>query len=210
MTTDMTKYGELTPTDMTTFDAVTKAGDWLPRIDLVDFNSKHCKEGGLKAGSYVLVTSKDNVTVLGPEVVMFAFAFRPKAMRFVGEEVKSFHDLESAEFKQIKADSEVPNSNCKWGPEVLVYIPSLKKYATIFFGNATGRRETGKLKGKMPGLFTFKAQSIKRGKFTWIGPVLSVCSAPAELPPVIELKEQIEKHFIAKAEAVEPANSRER
>lgn len=191
------------------------SGDWLPRIQVVDSNSKVAKKKQAESGNYALVRGEDDVLDLTNQVDVLVVHVRWTALDTNGDTPTFVHERESDEFKRIEEESLVQNSGCMWGPEFLLYIPSVKSFATFFCASATARRESKHIFKLMHKAATLKTHFIEKGKHSWYGPLITECSSPFDIPPSDEIKEQALKFanpITRKAEAVAdaPADGRER
>lgn len=172
------------------FEEVASGGKFLPRLQLYGGNSDLAKEGKIQMGTYGLVTNKDSVTALGNEVDVLVVGWRPKAIDMSGEDVVACYNPTSLLFKTIEAKAGEKDSNCMFGPEFLVYVPSTKTWATFLMGSKTARREAPQMKVLMGGAATLKVTLIKTQKYSWHASVVTKCSTPFELPPSAEIIEK--------------------
>ena len=198
--------------DAESFALVSKSSAFLPRIQLFGGNSGACKEGKIGIGRYGLVKSKEQIIDLGAEVDVLPIAWRPKAMRIAGDNILTVFKPGNPEFGKIMAGSEVQNSGCMFGPEYMLWIPSVHELATFFMSSKTARREAPNLQAllakKSPA--TLKAKLIKTEKFIWHGPVVTICSTPFDLPDPAELMEEVQKFTTVPetdVETVEPGTA---
>jgi hypothetical protein len=205
--------------DDAAFDAVASGGKYLPRLQLFGSNSDAAKEGKIPNGTYGIVTGKDQLTPLGPEVNVLVISWRPKAIE-IGDEIIESYDHTSETFKSIVAKSETPDSGCMYGPEYLLWVPSEKKFVTFMMGSKSARREAPNLKailesqkdGKIPAA-TLKCTLIAGKKHKWHNPVITVCSTPFEMPTIDKLVEVANefnnpKAGVEKVERVEQQRAR--
>ena len=175
---------------------LTKAGDYLERIQLYQGTSNAAKENKVRAGHYGVPKGED-VDELGEKIDLLVFVARPKALDTSGETPIAAHDPESAEFKRIKETAEtVKDSGCMFGLEFLVFERSTGKFYTYFASGASARREAGKMiPDKEPLSITMSARFIKK-QFSWHAPVVSKCSvAFANAPNLEQIKAAVEKFF---------------
>lgn len=183
---------------------VTKAGDWLPYVQIMGSQSKEVQKGEFPMGHFCLNKNKQKID-LGEEVVMYLIAWRPKAMQFIPEVVNVF-DPESEDFQRIEKRADtVKQSGCGYGPEFLVWLPEHGELATYFLGNPTGRNES-------PNLITLindgtrkckqKSELIDDGKNTWHGPKTKAHDLDVMLPPMDVLQSELEKFNNPKATEV--------
>lgn len=201
------KSAAMAQQDDAIFDAVAKAGDWLPRLQLIGANSGLAQEGKVPVGSYALIMSKDNATNLGNAVDMFVLAWRARASDLGGEQVVSVFDINDPVFKEIQAKSAEKDSGCMFGPEFLIWIPSVQKFATYFMGSATGRVAAPKVRAFMSKGCTLKSALISKGKYKWHGPVVTPCSAPGAAPSAEKLETEVDKFLNPPKTSVEAADA---
>lgn len=148
MPSDLASYvgaaGLIQKTDQETVDAMTKSGDWLPRVAVMTSTSKLITEGkpGVAVGDVVMIVSDSQYKVLGKETEMLFIAFHPRAMDVNVSPPLSYYNRESVEFKNIVAKSEAPNSGCMFGLEFLCWLPSENQFVLFFCSSKTARRET--------------------------------------------------------------------
>lgn len=201
------------------FESISKGGDYFSRLQLMTSNTAECKAGKFPTNHFALVDGKI-FTDVGDSVNVFVLAWRPKAIDMSGENVMCVYDpkvdasgmVTDPTFKNIMERSEDANSQCMYGPEYLVYIPHVKKFATLFLGSKSGRRESPNIKSRMGNTCTLKNAMVSNKRFTWCAIVSSGCSLPLD-PPAPELAAiNIEKFMNPPDVDIEPAaqNSRER
>lgn len=178
--------------DDKSFEQISSVG-FLPRVQLMGSNSNAVKEGQIGQGHYALIRGKDQVQDLTKEVPVVVLSWRPKAMEITSESVISVYNPKSSEFDRIAKKSEESDSGCMYGPEFLLWVPSLKAFATFFMSSKTARREAPQLKGLLGKAALLKSQLIKAKKFAWHGPVVTPCSQPLDLPDLDEAREQAQK-----------------
>lgn len=125
------------------------AGDskFLPRLQLMTTRSEKVEIDGFPANHFALVEGQ-NYKDLGESVDVLLITWRPKALDMSGEDIISCYDPKfdkdnqpTGIFKEIQTKAGVRDSKCMYGPEYLVWIPSIKKYGTFFCGSITLRYE---------------------------------------------------------------------
>ncbi len=163
------------------FGEVSTMGDFLPRLMLIGSNSKLAKQDKIPQGRWGLVSGEDGID-LTKEVNVIVLAWRPKALEILAETVVSIYNPKSPEFTRIAEKSSEQDSGCMYGAEFLVWIPSVKQFATLYMSSKTSRREAAPLKALMGMGATLKIQLITAKKFSWHGPVVTSCSAPLDVP----------------------------
>ena len=186
------KYGD------EAFDAVSKAGKYLPRIQLMTANADKCKSGDFPINHYALVAGK-NFEDLGTEVDVAVLAFRPKALE-IGEQIINIFDPQpdaagnaTGEFKRIADASSVKNSGCMFGPEFLLWVPAIKQFATFFMGSISARNESPSVKAKIGKAATLRSQKIETRQYTWFAPQCIKCSTPFDMPENAALIDEMTK-----------------
>ena len=71
--------GETLPFADEAFDASTKSGNYLARMQLMTANSEKCKGGDFPINHYALVTGS-NMVDIGKDVDVLVISWRPKAI----------------------------------------------------------------------------------------------------------------------------------
>lgn len=194
---------------------VSKGSDFLPRIQLVT-KGKYVDLGKLPPGHWgVPVPGGDEIEDLGTSIDIIPLAFRPKALDVSDKSaIVSSYDINSDEFKRIQ--SAPKDSGCMWGPTFLVLERNTEKLYELFFGNASGRQEAGKLRPFLPGgrspspsPATLNIRYKKTPQYSWHVPVVTPCSEPFTAGPTqAELVKAVEK-FMAMKGGVEKASKEE-
>lgn len=92
-----------------------------------------------------------------------------------------------------------------YGIEFLVWLPEKQLFATFYLSSKTARREAPNLKGLLKDrkAATVKSNFIKKGRYSWHGPVVGPCSTPFELPPVADMTAHAERFANPKDSEVE-------
>jgi hypothetical protein len=180
----LSKYG----TD-DVFGEVSTSSGWLPRLQLFGSNSDLVKQGKIPMAHYGLVLGQDQLEDLGEKVDVVPISWRPKAMRMKeGGSPLSYFNPKSEEFLAAQRDSEVQDSRCMFGPEFLIWIPTLNRVATYFMSSKTSRRQAPELRARMGRAATLHVQFIKTAKYSWHGPTVTACSTPYPSPDLEKLK----------------------
>lgn len=168
---------------------------YLPRLQLFDSNSKDVKAKNIPLSHYGLKNA-NNLIDLGEEVRLFVCSMRFKALDLRkddkgNDQVKSYFNPSNNDFIMVKSQSEIQNSGCLCGPEFLVYIPDVKKFATFYMSSKTMRREAPNVKALLNKACLLRTRFIEKGKFTWYGPVATACSTPMSLPTADRLNAEL-------------------
>lgn len=188
---------------------VVSSSAFLPYIQLCGGNSNAVKEGKIPVGHYALFRGKDKLESLTSSYDCLPILWRFKAMKF-GETIISYYNPQSNGFKElVNLADNVPDSNCVYGPEFLLWVPSIKGFATMLFGSKTARRESPVLKDLLETKrsATMRSELVKKGKNSWHAPVISPCSTPFEMPSVEDVMAQAERFANPKESEVETAEA---
>lgn len=174
------------------FNEMAKGFSFLPRLQLFGSNTQACGSGLVQVGTYGLVTGKDKIIQLGKEVDIFAFVWRPKALDMRDlENVIAYHDPKDPEFQEIQELSGESDSGCMFGPEYLVWVPQLTRFATLLFGNKSARMEAPNLKARLGKPSTLTVNFVKKSKYAWHVIVVNECSTPFVMPTPESVKAEV-------------------
>jgi hypothetical protein len=186
--------------------------NFLPRLQLLTPNSADVQDGKYPPNTYVLIKNKDN-TDLGQTVTVTVVAGRPKAMDFNSGGCIVEFDYETERFKSIQSRSTQQQSNCMWGKEYLVYVPKVESFAGLFYGTPTARNSSPEIESLLPtrtpeGLIFHSAvmsnQKVSNAKNPkgWYSFKCTGSEAPAELPSIEEVQEEMKKFLTMKSTEV--------
>jgi hypothetical protein len=173
------------------FDDMTTSTAYLPRFQLFGSKSDACTEGKIPIGHYGL--DKDGeITDLGEEVNILVAHWRPKAVDVNGDTPVNVFDAKSDLFADIKKRSAIKDSGCMYGPEFLVWVPTVSSFAVYHMNSKTARREAKKMPPFIGAACTMKCHLIDPpgSRYKWHGPLITPCSAPIDLPDDEELRKQ--------------------
>lgn len=165
-------------TDDSIFKELAGSAAYLPRIQLFGSSSGLVKQGKFPMAHWGLVKGKDDVTDLGNDVDVIPIAWRPKAMDVGGDEPLSYHKPDSKEFQSIREKSDIPNSNCMFGIEFLVWLPESDCFVTYFAANFGGKQEAANIRNNIGNGLTFKVKYVDRKKNPFHAPVVTMCATP--------------------------------
>lgn len=162
---------------------VSKGADFLPRIQLIT-KGKYVDNEKIGPGHWgVPLPGGEEIEDLGKQIDVVPFAARPKALDVSDKNaIISNFDLNSDEFQRIKTAPK--NTGCMWGPSFLVLERNTGKLYELFFGNASGRSEAGKLRPFLPSAdsgpspATLSIRYKKTPEYGWHVPVVNKCSEP--------------------------------
>ena len=209
MSNELIIPGSDNSTDLDVFEKLSDIGDsYLPRLQLFSGKSDACTDGRIPINHYGLVDG-DDIVDLGSEIIVAVLAARHKAMCTDGD-VQSSHDPTTELFKDFVARSSVKDSGCMYGPEFLVYVTSVAKYATYFMGSKTARRESKKFKPLMSKPAKLSSKPVEKGKYKWLAPVILPSEEVVELPDMDKATAELDKFRNPPKDAVEAAPSEDR
>lgn len=195
--------------DDSTFDAIAKSGNYLPRFQLFSAKSDAVALGKIIPGRYGIVDG-DRIIDLGTEVVASVHSWRPQAM-FIDKgagTVEVHYDPDSDRFKQIQERSFTPNSNCLFGPDFLLWIPKAEKFVSYFMNSKTARRQSQGVREAIgQNGIKLGAKLIEAKGFKWHGPTVETFSAPLDpVAPPDEVATQVHNFENPVAVSVQPAD----
>ena len=197
-------------------DVMLTGGEYLPYFRLYGSNTDAVKEDKIGVAHYGM--EKDNtITDAGKEVDVVILAGRPKAVQTTDNMIVDYHPdvvdgkITNPTFAHIVSQSNVKDSGAMFGPELLLWIPSLTSFVTWHLNNKTARREAKNVNidsfyGKAATL-SAKLIAPPNSKYKWHGIVIKSQSAKLELPPVDKIQEQVEKFLDPPRNQVEIATT---
>jgi hypothetical protein len=204
--TDLIKLpegGEVAKADDAVFKAATKAGDYLPRLQLLTSNSEIVKDGKFPMNHFAIVRDQNNQDI-GDAVDILVIAWRAKAIE-IGEEIITSFDPKEEIFKSIQDRSGDKDSGCMFGPEFLVWVPVAETFATFFMASKSMRREAPAVRGFIKKAATLKPKKISTPKYTWYSPTVHPCTSVFDIPKQPELEKEHAKFMNPPAPTVEKA-----
>jgi hypothetical protein len=148
------------------------------------------------------LTGGEEIDDLGEKIDIVPFSYRPKALDVSDREaIITVFDVKDPEFQRIK--NAPKNTGCMWGPSFLVMERSTGKLYELFFGNISGRTESGKLKPFLPseankGQPSAASLGIRYKKmpdYGWHLPVITKCSEPFDPANVKFTEEQLNQEI---------------
>jgi hypothetical protein len=195
--------------DDSTFNAMSKSADYLPRFQLFSAKSDAVAMGKILPGRYGVVDG-DRIIDLGTEVILSVHSWRPKAMFIdkAANTVENHYDPDADRFKEIQDKSFTPNSNCLFGPDFLIWIPKLQKWASFYMNSKTARRQSGGVREAIgQNGIKLGAKLIEAKGFKWHGPTVEPFSAPLDpAAPADEIEKQVYDFNNPVAVSVQPAD----
>jgi len=170
------------------FEDMTSGADYFARVQLMQGQSTLVQEKGLVPGTNVFIKTKEDFTDLDKQFDCLVIAMRLKAMRIDGDEVLAVFDIQNPEFNKIREEAKTPGLGSLAGPEFLLYVPSVKSFATLFMASPTAKRVAPKVRSYIdeetgvPGAITIGSVLITGKKYKWFGPTVQECSTPFDTP----------------------------
>lgn len=195
--------GAVVKADDEIFKEATKAGDYLPRLQLLTSNSNVCKDGGFPINHFAIVRDQNHQDV-GSSIDILVIAWRAKAME-IGEVILTSYDTKDETFKSIQDRADVKDSGCMFGPEFLVWVPSAETFATFFMASKSMRREAPNVRSYLQKAATLKPTKIETTKYTWFSPSVHPCSSVFDIPAEEDLLKEYEKFMNPPAQEIEKA-----
>lgn len=191
---------QLVAFDDRTLEAATKSSAFLARLQLCTSRSKQCERNEIAPNHYGFIEDQ-HLRDLGETVDIVVCSIRPKAMQFgdEGDVISVFdpkldeNNMATGEFRRIQEESEKPNSGCMYGVEFLVWIPAIERFAGLYMGSASHRREAPQLKQRLRRAATLKWKRIDTKKYSWSAITVFDCSTPCDPPPTEKLLMELEK-----------------
>ena len=171
------------------------SGKFLPRLQFMTANSKLCKEGNFPINNFALVSGSD-YTDLGKTVDVILLGSRPKALD-INIPLSCYKpNLDddgnfTGDFKEIAERADAKEAGNMWGPEFLLYLPGLKKYATFFMSTITMRYEAPKVQAQLGCAVTFEGNKIVTKKHEYFSAVVTECDTILEPPEADEMNKVI-------------------
>lgn len=164
---------------------------YLPRLQLITSQSEKGKGGEFPLNHYALISGSEYED-LGKDVDVLVLAWRPLAIDFDDDMLMSFNP-QHAKFQDIQRRANEADSACMYGPQYLLYIPEVKKYATLFLGSKTARQQGDSMMARMHGAATVTSTMIETKKYKYMSILVKPCSTPFELPDKAEAYDEIRK-----------------
>ena len=199
-----------TDEQLAALDVTKTSPKYLPRIQLAAASSELVKNRKCMAGDWVIPNGEE-CTILGESIDVMPLAVRSKAvdMRDKQNGVITSYDPTSQVYQDIKKID-------KFVYHGLSYLVLERKTAALYelyFGNASGRQESDKLKpflarpDRQARVATISAKLIEGREFSWHAPVVVKCSEPITTGPDMEsIRREKEKFLNPKeVEVVEAA-----
>lgn len=163
---------------------LAKPKEWLCRVEQAANNSGAVAEGKRQGGNFYFVVKKDQEIDLGREFDAFLIEGRPCAIDFSNQKagVLNYYDPSSPDFQRVKGLAAVKDSGCMAGPQLLLWIPKIKKFASYLLANATGKQQAGIAMDMRGQWVTFKYGVGRNNKGVWAAFNIIPCALPGEKP----------------------------
>lgn len=166
----------------------SKAGDWLPYIQLCGGESGPCKDGHVGMGNFGLCKGRNIWTDLGNEIIVFMASSRVKAFDFATK--TAYFNPISQDYIHIKDTCNIKNSQKGFGTEYLIWLSEHKELATYYFNNKTARNVAQTVNECIKkNIRTLKIKStpieavVEGVKRKWVGPLVLPHDFEIEMPP---------------------------
>ncbi len=145
----------------------------LPYFRMYGSNSKEAKGKKIPGGNYGLALGKSDPTDLTPNVDVIVCATRLRAVDTKGG--KSFYSRKSDGYQDVKKRSVVKDSGCMHGPEILIWIGVLSKFATWHLNSPTLRNISDDILDALSNGVTLGWRLAEGGGYTWDASTVEPC-----------------------------------
>jgi len=174
------------------WDAMVAGKGVFSRVQLMTNKSDLVTTGEFPMNHFALVGVGNSVEDdLGKTLEVIVCGLRAKAMR-IGDPMIIVFEVKHLEFAKIQAESTLQDSGCMFGPEFLVYIPSVEKFATLFFNSKSMRREAPNMRKRLGKGALLQSKLIETARFKWTTTIVKPCTAPLTPPDPEPLEEALE------------------
>ena len=181
-------------------------GDFMPRIQLMTASNPEVKQGKFKGINHMALVEGEALTDLGEGVDALVLQVRPLAIDkngllangetgiiFCNDAKLDGTGKPTGLYKKIMDKSLIKDSGAFYGPEFLLYIPQIKKYATFLMGSKTARNDSHTLVSRLGKAVTIRGHEIPNKKYgNYFSPEGVPCSTVFELPPAEEILAKVE------------------
>lgn len=207
----MTEQHDLVPASLDALDelgpdkhSIAKANEmsssnFLGYIKLITKNSNLVNDGFPVNHWGFFARSGDKPLDLGPKVDVLPLTWRPMALDT--DLGAAFFDEDHPEYQRIREDADSKVQNRMYGPQYLLWLPTLSKFATYFMGTPTARNESGSVTSNLRKAITLASRTIKskprpgKPQYVWQGPQVFSCNTPFESMPTLEEIKREKKRF---------------
>lgn len=191
--------------------------NFLPYIQLFTSRNDKVTSGEIPMNSWGLVEG-ENTTVLGTDIDIMPVAWRPMAMDTSDENAVVVFDPQLDDdgkptgiFAQIQDKADEPGMNgAMYGPQYLVWVPEVRKFATWWLNSKTARNLSQTVHTRLKMGATIGSRLIDNGKYKWQAPTIKPCSTPFDMPDQDELQRVYDDFINPPAPKVEVAEEDER
>lgn len=197
--------------------AISSGQDFLPRLQLFTSRSDKVSEGLVDVNNYGIVEG-DEITQLEKEIDLLIIAWRPMAIDNSGEQTIVTYDPKLDEngkptgtFAMIQDKADQPaKTGAMYGPQYLVYIPSLQKFAGWWLCSKTARNLATQVNSFIGKPATIGSRSIDNGKYKWQAPTIHQCTTEFDPPALEEIQKQYDTFMDPPEPKVDVAEEEER
>lgn len=155
-------------------------------------NSKEVKGKKIPGGNYGFAVGKSDPIDLTAEVDIIICATRLRAVDTKGS--KSFYNRKSDGYQDVKKRSSTKDSGCMHGPEILIWIGVLGKFATWHLNSPTLRNISDDILDALTKAVTVGWRLAEGNGFTWDASTVTPCPDWGHpLPPEDEFTATVKK-----------------
>lgn len=186
---------------------------WLEALRICHGVSKAVEDDRAQIGDFMLGDKnigREFLAIIGPDRA-FALETEPKTpFKFI----RKSNSVDDKDYQAIKAKSKARAKGCNYGPEFLLYLPELRKYATLWFKGVARSHSTAfyaaraAAPGKVVKVLYGRANNARK---TPIPMVEVLANQPEFEIPTEEKTEAAMQEFLAylqEEDAAEPARPR--
>lgn len=169
-------------------EALSSDNNFIPRLQFMSSRAEKCEAGEFPINHFAMIDNSEYMD-LGEEVDILIIAWRPLALDTGGDDVVSCYHPNFDEnnqptglFKEIQDRSYEKDSGCMFGPQYLVYLPEVQKFATFFCGSKTLRNETRGFNNRLGKAATLRGKHIQTKRYSYYSASIYDCTSVFALP----------------------------
>jgi hypothetical protein len=198
-------------------------GSFLPSVRFMGPMVAEVKQGKFKGLNHFALIENETITDLGEMVDVLVLSVRPLGINkngvtasgeigtvFCYDPKLDDKGQPTGMYKEIVEKSDIKDSGCFYGPEFLLYIPKVQKFACFLMGSKTSRNDARTLVARMGQAVTLRGHLIPNKKHgDYMSPEGVACTTVFQLPPVTDILTQVDNFKNPKSSAVGAAASAE-
>lgn len=180
------------------------AASFVPALRLYTMASKEVKGRKIAPDTYAIPKKDGFQDILGTQVDVWPIDWKYTALdtKPASGRIKPEHDPESAAYKALVKRSNEVNSGCIHGPEILVYIPSVDKFATFHLASKSAQNLWADIQPKLANEpIRLGSKFIEGSEFSWTAPTVEECDPSLAMPTTEQCVAAQAKFHAAEPEA---------